>query len=108
MQGGMTLFLSCFFFKWYGDPRDLHVLTHAFPPRRSSDLGMCPHAGGHADPADDSGDVGIVFEDEHLALCRHADLRGTAVDSRRPSSGSGSLPAVRASDRKSTRLNSSH
>src|SRR3546814_7486968 len=25
--------------------------------------GMCPHAGGHADPADDSGDVGIVFED---------------------------------------------
>src|SRR3546814_18858104 len=27
-----------FFFKLYGDPRDLHVLTHSFPTRRSSDL----------------------------------------------------------------------
>src|SRR3546814_9060097 len=26
------------FFEGYGDPRDLHVLTHAFPTRRSSDL----------------------------------------------------------------------
>src|SRR3546814_917391 len=29
---------ALFFFLGYGDPRDLHVLTHAFPPRRSSDL----------------------------------------------------------------------
>src|SRR3546814_4482103 len=28
----------CFFFKLYGAHRDLHVLTHAFPTRRSSDL----------------------------------------------------------------------
>src|SRR3546814_1543534 len=27
-----------FFFEGYGDHRDLHVLTHAFPTRRSSDL----------------------------------------------------------------------
>src|SRR3546814_650520 len=27
-----------FFFECYGDHRDLHVLTHAFPTRRSSDL----------------------------------------------------------------------
>src|SRR3546814_11695553 len=27
-----------FFFERYGDHRDLHVLTHSFPTRRSSDL----------------------------------------------------------------------
>src|SRR3546814_17574558 len=27
-----------FVFECYGDPRDLHVLTHSFPTRRSSDL----------------------------------------------------------------------
>src|SRR3546814_8445835 len=27
-----------FFFYGYGDHRDLHVLTHSFPTRRSSDL----------------------------------------------------------------------
>src|SRR3546814_2444963 len=27
-----------FFFELYGDHRDLHVLTHSFPTRRSSDL----------------------------------------------------------------------
>src|SRR3546814_12530126 len=27
-----------FFFECYGDHRDLHVLTHSFPTRRSSDL----------------------------------------------------------------------
>src|SRR3546814_17390145 len=30
--------LMCFFFKGYGDHRDLHVQTHAFPTRRFSDL----------------------------------------------------------------------
>src|SRR3546814_4254614 len=29
-----------FFFSLYGDHRDLHVLTHSFPTRRSSDLVM--------------------------------------------------------------------
>src|SRR3546814_1262215 len=31
------LIILCFFFYVYGDPRDLHVLTHSFPTRRSSD-----------------------------------------------------------------------
>src|SRR3546814_19224655 len=31
-----------FFFSRYGDHRDLHVLTHSFPTRRSSDLFFDP------------------------------------------------------------------
>src|SRR3546814_1415486 len=31
-------FFFCFFFEFYGDHRDLHVLTHPFPTRRSSEL----------------------------------------------------------------------
>src|SRR3546814_20054277 len=32
-------YFSCFFFFYFnGDHRDLHVLTHSFPTRRSSDL----------------------------------------------------------------------
>src|SRR3546814_4777092 len=37
------LIILCFFFYLYGDPRDLHVLTHSFPTRRSSDLLDPPH-----------------------------------------------------------------
>src|SRR3546814_1912800 len=33
---------SLFFFEVYGDHRDLHVLTHSFPTRRSSDLPTSP------------------------------------------------------------------
>src|SRR5881409_3073411 len=33
-----TLLVFCFFFKGYGDHRDLHVRLHSFPTRRSSDL----------------------------------------------------------------------
>src|SRR3546814_13129186 len=35
----LAVHIFCFFFfEWSGDPRDLHVLTHSFPTRRSSDL----------------------------------------------------------------------
>src|SRR3546814_11559465 len=34
----MIVLLPCFFFYVYGDHRTLHVLTHSFPTRRSSDL----------------------------------------------------------------------
>src|SRR3546814_17080737 len=35
----MVLVSVCrFCVEWYGDHRDLHVLTHSFPTRRSSDL----------------------------------------------------------------------
>src|SRR3546814_18029381 len=33
-----VVYCMCIFFYGYGDHRDLHVLTHAFPTRRSSDL----------------------------------------------------------------------
>src|SRR3546814_4555240 len=36
-----------FFIEGFGDHRDLHVLTHSFPTRRSSDLGQ---RAGHAEP----------------------------------------------------------
>src|SRR3546814_14761746 len=35
-----------FLFEVYGDHRDLHVLTHSFPTRRSSDLGEAARAIG--------------------------------------------------------------
>src|SRR3546814_6066900 len=41
-----SMFLSdiviCCFFYGYGDHRDLHVLTHSFPTRRSSDRPRAP------------------------------------------------------------------
>src|SRR3546814_8213823 len=40
-----------FFFKCYGDHRDLHVRTHSFPPRRSADLIM-PFGCGACDQLD--------------------------------------------------------
>src|SRR3546814_1232122 len=46
------LYLHFFFFSLYGDHRDLHVLTHSFPTRRSSDLppsGQGPHPAATAD-----------------------------------------------------------
>src|SRR3546814_11011802 len=33
-----SVFCLFFFFSLYADHRDLHVLTHSFPTRRSSDL----------------------------------------------------------------------
>src|SRR3546814_9056967 len=38
MLSSCSLILSFCFFKLYGAHRDLHVLTHSFPTRRSSDL----------------------------------------------------------------------
>src|SRR3546814_13859928 len=35
-----------FFFEGVGDHRELHVLTHSFPTRRSSDLLVCGVGGG--------------------------------------------------------------
>src|SRR3546814_12360827 len=34
----IVIFMFIFIFKVYADHRDLHVLTHSFPTRRSSDL----------------------------------------------------------------------
>src|SRR3546814_1669622 len=45
--------VSCVCFYGYGDHRDLHVLTHSFPTRRSSDLAR-------------RGDVGVIFQQFNL------------------------------------------
>src|SRR3546814_8080224 len=74
--------LLIFFFSLYGDHRDLHVLTHSFPTRRSSDLhhrradeigiGGGQHAGQAADHAgDDEGGQPVtehrVRSEEHTS-----------------------------------------
>src|SRR3546814_1867085 len=38
------MFLLYFFLYGYGDHRDLHVLTHSYPTRRSSDLSLAGQA----------------------------------------------------------------
>src|SRR3546814_9874662 len=57
----MSLLTRCkryiFLFEWYGDHRELHVLTHAFPTRRSSDLAPeRPFEGGCAQGEEHQGD----------------------------------------------------
>src|SRR3546814_20746450 len=43
---GVSLFIWRYFVYRYGDPRDLHVLPHSFPTRRSSDLVNTARGGG--------------------------------------------------------------
>src|SRR3546814_15729238 len=84
-----------FFCSGYGDHRDLHVLTHSFPTRRSSDL-----AGGF-DPV---GNPRIAMREHDRARTIGRDPGAVLVD----------VNVVVAivqrlhPDRKSTRLNSSH
>src|SRR3546814_19975519 len=50
------------FFEGYGDHRDLHVLTHSFPTRRSSDLAL--QADRHRDGRGiEGGAVGVRLYD---------------------------------------------
>src|SRR3546814_13135796 len=44
----MVIVISLFFFYVSGDHRDLHVLTHSFPTRLSSELAKAGAAGGSA------------------------------------------------------------
>src|SRR3546814_20347570 len=96
--------VSWFLFELSGDHLDLHVLTHSFPTRRSSDpepqLGVGRVEHGHDGPALHAralGDATLEQRAGHLRgdldlrclhLARYADTVGR--------------------DRKSTRLNSSH
>src|SRR3546814_15768463 len=96
------------FFEGYGDHRDLHVLTHSFPTRRSSDLFL-------------NNPIIAVAPPDH-PLCNAAtlslqDLTDYPLLVREPGSGTRRagedyLRQKRAhyaqTDRKSTRLNSSH
>src|SRR3546814_13313882 len=52
--------LSCFFFELYRDHRDLHVLTHSFPTRRSSELAPSRYAPS-ADPEAARGRAQVVI-----------------------------------------------
>src|SRR3546814_11346922 len=56
--------VSYFFFELYGDHRDLHVLTHSFPTRRSSDLASHP-----APPSLTFASALSLLENSLLALC---------------------------------------
>src|SRR3546814_16964997 len=96
-----------FFFEVYGDHRDLHVLTHSFPTRRSSDLlrrNPLPefarrHAGGTAERVAETRWRRKAERIRHRldALVAQQHVLGV-ID-----------PRVRnVADRKSTRLNSSH
>src|SRR3546814_16239735 len=93
-----------FFVDGYRDHRDLHVLTHSFPTRRSSDLALRT-VNTDQDLAffkatwqitDDDRLTGTFFNDPYS---RDGSLDPTVINNRdtedRP-------------DRKSTRLNSSH
>src|SRR3546814_16701613 len=86
------IYCIIFFFYSYGDHRDLPVLTHSFPPRRSSDLeALFKHharelvharGGGGASGADDFlahridrtdiiNNATFELDWEGLALCQH-------------------------------------
>src|SRR3546814_7344426 len=74
---------ACCFFELYGDHRDLHVLTHSFPTRRSSDLlprrARHPHVAvdqqvvllafcaGGLDVGAEAQDLGHVRSEEHTS-----------------------------------------
>src|SRR3546814_11539769 len=113
-------------FEWYGDHRDLHVLTHSCPTRRASDLepgydealaaaklhrgrGSAPPEAGHE----------IALHPDAIGIIQFADLRRKLQDDTlvgkhlrgdvQPHAELAIFDRDRAiGDRKSTRLNSSH
>src|SRR3546814_17885188 len=109
----------CFVFYGYGVHRDLHVLTHSVPPRRSSDLARGDEAAGHRVE-----DVGYGAAGEAVVGKRPAIglvLIGTVTVKlhflKKISAGAGFMRLAafgkvgqvgHGVDRKSTRLNSSH
>src|SRR3546814_6562931 len=80
------------FFYRYGPLRDLHVLTHSFPPRRSSDLPKAPAfavAGWRQHEPLGQG-MAAVFEPEGAQIGKRLDDGARAidlVDVRRPAAG---------------------
>src|SRR3546814_947362 len=77
-----------FFFSCIGAHRDLHVLTHSFPTRRSSDLqgGLAAGDGhGRAPPVVTRGEVPLLVElavVRQVGLRRHAEHLATVDDHR--------------------------
>src|SRR3546814_16910605 len=111
--------MLCFFFSRYVDHRDLHVLTHSFPTRRSSDLIAALARAGVAHVA--LGEFGFdefiagAFDDFFVETLFEFGVEfGIAVEIARleKRGADGEILARKADaigeDRKSTRLNSSH
>src|SRR3546814_14620436 len=101
-----------FFFYVYGDHRDLHVLTHSFPTRRSSDL--VPVRAFTA--AGQRGLTTLPSGSTRSSGARQPALFGASGASERMKYSAADSTAAGAAltgprvcgDRKSTRLNSSH
>src|SRR3546814_16777323 len=96
----------CFFCYGYGDHRNLHVLTHSFPTRRSSDLQLI---------ASDRLPLVMKMEADRMAqLAPPADEAKrelqVVIEERlsRIDNNPGALFGEQFEDRKSTRLDSSH
>src|SRR3546814_1115098 len=71
-----------FFFYGFGDHRDLHVLTHSFPTRRSSDLSGVLIDHGHQGAQGliaDIADIGIV---QHYAAAHDVIVARQQIDDR--------------------------
>src|SRR3546814_19558093 len=97
--------ICVFFFSRYAGHRDLHVLTHSFPTRRSPDLDHDAEqeADRDADEPDGDRDAGAVEDpSQHVP----PEPVGAEQEERPPF---GRAEEVQIGlDRKSTRLNSSH
>src|SRR3546814_16822101 len=95
-----------FFYEGYGDHRDLHVRTHSFPTRRSSDLGSEPYK-----CPKDIAKAKQLFEEAGYKGEPITILRGTDHQYINPANLVMIQQLRKAGflkDRKSTRLNSSH
>src|SRR3546814_14745639 len=98
-----------FLFEEYCDHQDLHVLTHSFPTRRSSDLKRIRISGSSPTPTTDrDGPIEQALSDTSRPVSVETDskISGSRISERmRKRRTSSSDSKV---DRKSTRLNSSH
>src|SRR3546814_17379727 len=92
--------------EWYGAHRDLHVRTHSFPARRSSDLGAADDrvAAGAQLPDPPEWQAGEDCDGYTLLRPLHIGGRSHVWLARDTATGA----AVAIKDRKSTRLNSRH
>src|SRR3546814_15134559 len=107
----------CFFVDCYFDHRDLHILTHAFPTRRSADLGEALHAVLAYDQPERPIETRLADAQATLALwsvtgfspkdaIAASDRLYAVLTARWP--GAVVRREAPVVDRKSTRLNSSH
>src|SRR3546814_9081404 len=125
MRQRVTVFVL-FVFDSSGAHRDLHVLTHSFPPRRSSDLrqrrlrlaarSRLSEGGGRGRAFLSegrkrlfrNGDGSAPRADRHAVRRNARPAEGGRFERSRKGWGLALLVGICAGDRKSTRLNSSH